>query len=261
MILGAQFCKEQGLTCFHTRLHQWGQHLSNAYTYDLHKRGSCQLQSASKTELVDVVDDNDKAVCEHGELQLLPDPLSLRERKAKPRDRVITACEKIDQHAVACSKQTAPETAVVAGRRTQTSRAFAPIAGKKDHSNHVPVNYYRIEHTKHLMQTLMRRTIGEQEKLYKQMKQLAASDINLTFDEAETLRDTSRLLAHEAAIMFDKSQHLLTKSNLMHNAKHSKYFLPAEETEQQETHAVKASGQVFAVGQCVITHQCHPAEI
>jgi hypothetical protein len=253
MILGAQFCKEQGFTSFHTRLQPWGTHLANKFTLELHKRGVHSMKHVTNQESVDIVDDNDKAPFESGEVQLLPDPTSRGERKNKPRDRIVTNCEKIQQHAEACAKQAAPETLLVAGRRRATSRTFAPIAGKTVHSNHIPVNYYKQEQTKQILQTLMRRTIGDQEQLYKQIKQLAASDVNLTFDEAETLRDTSRLLAHEAAIMYGKSQHLLTKSKaFVPSAKQSKYFLPAEDTEQQEAPAAAEPGQNFKQGQCVI---------
>jgi len=67
MILGAQFCKEQGFTSFHTRFNPWGTHLANKFTLELHKRGVHSMKPVTNQESVDIVDDNDKAPFESGE--------------------------------------------------------------------------------------------------------------------------------------------------------------------------------------------------
>jgi hypothetical protein len=252
MILGAEFCKEHGYTNFHTRLIPWGTHLSNSLTLDMHNRACQSIKQTNKIPISDVVEDEDKFACEHGETQLLPSPLTLKERKDARRDRVKTACEKIDEHAKKAAKQSKPETPKVAGSRRITSRVFAPIATKSQHQNHAPVNY-KLEDTKQILQMLMRGAIDGQQQLVKQLKQLSASSANLTFDEAETLRDTSKLLAHEAALFYEKSQHLLaTSKTFVPSAKHSRYFLPSEEHESQHPVVNKESSQAFANGQCVL---------
>jgi len=101
-----------------------------------------------------------------------------------------------------------------------------------------PCKYYKQEQTKQILQTTHAPHYRRPSSSFiKQLKQLAASDVNLTFDEAETLRDTSSLLAHEAAIMSMRNRSImLTKSKaFVPSAKHSKIlFYLQRSTEPQE---------------------------
>jgi hypothetical protein len=86
MILGSAFCKEQGLTCFHTRLKQW------------HETLSCkQTKRSREVEHVAVAGSDEIDYTSPYEHEPLLQPVS---KHRKSRERVITACERIDAHAV-----------------------------------------------------------------------------------------------------------------------------------------------------------------
>jgi hypothetical protein len=87
MILGSLFCKEQSFTNFHKRLQPWCESLSN--TRIKRTRGIDAVYAVSS---IPPVNECDKAACEHGEVQLLPSPLTNKELRV--RDRLINLRKK-----------------------------------------------------------------------------------------------------------------------------------------------------------------------
>jgi hypothetical protein len=240
MILGSAFCKEQELTCFHTRLAPWEACLSHTNT----KR----VREVEQVSQQDATPEQDRNPCEHGELQLLPNPLSYKESRV--RDRVTTTPEKVDQHAQKHASQAAQPTTVVAGKRRKEKRSNVPVVAKKDHSNHVPVSCERLAR-RQVMHILLNKTMQEQKCVLSKLEQLTASNVTMTMDEAETLRDTARLCALEAEKAYSNNKKLLGLSApTLQKAKQGRYFLDPF-AEAAPGRAAEGTARRFANGQCV----------
>ena len=246
MILGATFCREHTFTNFHVRLMPWEGELLGS------SRASTKASIIKRKRDLENIDVNAKdettAYERHAE-PLLPDPRSLKEQHT--RDRVVTNCEKLQavqkKHAI----QSRAETPITAGRRVPAARTFMPQLQRNDHKNHTPVAYSR-QVCKQVASILMLRAADEQNKLLTTLKQLSSSDTTLTFEEAETLKDTAKMCAMEAERVYTQQQHLVGKSiKTSTQAKQQRYFMDAEETHTAE--AEQSSGtQRFQAGQCVI---------
>jgi hypothetical protein len=240
MILGSSFCKEHGFTNFHTRLAPWDACLSHT--------NPKKVREVEHMSREDVIPEHDKSPCEHGELQLLPSPLTHNESRA--RDRVITTPEKIDMHAAKHAGQALLPTAVVAGKRRKVKRGQVPVVHKRDHVNHVPVNREHLAH-RNVMHILLNNTMQEQRCVLHKLQQLTTSDVTMTMDEAETLRDTARLCAMEAERVYKTNEHLLGLSApSLQQAKQHRYFMdPMSQAAAVPT--AETTSRRFANGQCV----------
>ena len=91
MILGSAFCREQGLTCFHTRLAPWEEFLS--HTAPQRPKRSRGVDEVSHE---DVVPEDSKPTRERDELESTDNPFN---NLLRVRERVVTVPEKIDEHA------------------------------------------------------------------------------------------------------------------------------------------------------------------
>jgi hypothetical protein len=242
MILGAIFCKEQGFTCFHSKLLPWDVDLSNSRP---------KLRPKQRDiEQIDVVPEEDKAPFERrASEQLLPNPLSYEE--ARKRERVISVYEKIGENRSKHQNQQQQPTLPTAGRRVQARRIFMPRLQRNDHSNHVPVAYDK-RVCKQVASILMQRAVDDQHKLVTRLKQLSVSGVTLTLEEAETLKDTARLCAAEAERIYRDQHHMLHKTvTTFKQAKEQRYFMNATEAPVGDrTHVVDE--RRFRNGQCVL---------
>ncbi len=242
MILGSAFCREQGLTCFHTRLAPWEEILS-------HAQRPKRAREVEQVECDDIVPEESKPTREREH----DDDSPLADISRRERDRVKTAYEKIDEHAKKHAVQIIPPTPVIAGKRRAVKRTFAPEVVKKDFSNHVPVNYEKLRH-RDVMHILLNNTMQEQQGVLSKLKEIHESKVTLTMDEAETLRDTAQLCAMEAEKIYSKNQHLLKVSGAAtHTAvqtKQHRYFMePFAEAEKVQ--AQEPTERRFINGQCV----------
>ena len=241
MILGSTFCKEQSFTNFHLRLASWDDKLSNTREKAKRNRGVEQVSAEV------MFDDSEQQPYEHGETQLLPDPCTHSE--AMQRSRVVTTCEKIDQLRAKHSKQVVTATEKQAGSRRVHRHTFMPTLTLNSHENRSPVKYNRVQ-SRNISQFLARRVIDEQKSLLKQMQQLRESDVVLTSEELETLKDTAKLCALEAAKWADGTS---TTSGDQEQAfaptPKRRYFMGDDVAGSSE---VAAPNQVFYKGQCVI---------
>ena len=240
MILGSEFCREQGLTCFHTRLAPWEECLSHS-----NPKRVREVQQVSPQELAP---ENDKNPCEHGELQLLPSPLTDKESRA--RDRVITVAEKINEHARKHAEQARAPTPVIAGKRRREKHSNVPLLTKQNHGNHAPVSCEKLAH-RNVMNILLNQTRQQQKCMLTKLQQLTTSNVTMTMDEAETLRDTARLCALEAEKAYSNNVRLLGLSKpTLQTAKQERYFLdPFAEAATVQT--AEGTARRFANGQCV----------
>jgi hypothetical protein len=245
MILGSTFCKEHGYTNFHLRLMPWEGELLGATRASTRK---CVQKQKLVYEHLEVVKEEDKSPYERRSVeQLLPDPRTGNEKR--PRDRVVTSCEKISAKRQQHMIQARAETPITAGRRVPTTRVFMPELQRNDHSNHAPVSYKR-QVCKQVANILMQRASDEQNKLITTLKQLSASGTTLTFEEAETLKDTAKMCAMEAERVYAQQQHLIGQSlSTFKDVKQHRYFMDAEPTTKAEK---TNSEQRFHNGQCVI---------
>ena len=230
MILGSQFCKENEFTSFHTRLSPWTEILS-------HNRKKRSLESVTCVE----EEDESTAVLRDDEddEQLLPSPLE------RTRDRVETTCEKVYKHANKFAKAKRAETAKTAGRRVAANRVFASISAPNSHANHTPVDYDKYQ-SKYIAQHLARHVIDDQKILLKKLTQLKEADVNLTMEEQETMRDTARMCAREAAKIYEKNHRWLEKNET--KEANSSYFMSDDEDGEAGDH----SERKFANGQCIV---------
>ncbi len=243
MILGSAFCREQGLTCFHTRLAPWEEFLS-------HEQRSKRSREIEQVTCEDVVPEESKPTRER-EHELENTPFS--ELNRSERERHKTVCEKIDEHAKKHAEQAIPPTPVIAGKRRAAKRSYAPEISKKDFSNRVPVNYEKLTH-RNVMHILLNKTMQEQKNVLSKLQHIQESKVTLTMDEAETLRDTARLCAMEAEKVYSNNQHLLKVSGAtaptVTQAKQHRYFMePFAEAEKVQ--ATEATARRFSNGQCV----------
>jgi len=240
MILGSTFCREHEFTSFHTRLVPWNKAYPNVHKSEL----------AKEKRTVDVVsvvipEKDESATRERSSDGLLPCPVANSERK---REHVKTTCEKLDELNEKHAKKQRDETQKTAGRRVAESKTFVAHGQDKhsraaQHANHTPVQYDQ-KQSKYIANYL-RYIIEDHTKLYKELQHLKASNVNLTMDEQEALKDAARLCAKEAADIYEKQQHLLER-NEKRDAKKS-YFMAAED----EAPDLSAKRK-FANGQCVI---------
>jgi hypothetical protein len=193
------------------------------------------------------VSDDDKASYErHGGEQLLPSPLE------RQRERVVSIYEKIDQHISNHSKQERKPTHLTAGRRLPEKRIFMPQIQRQEHRNHTPVSYNK-QVSRQVASILMHKAISEQQQVVNTLKELQSSGTTLTFEEAETLKDTAKLCAMEAERVYSEQQHLLGKSiSTLKEAKQQRYFMNAEGQEPDDKKEHTSSTQRFCNGQCVI---------
>jgi hypothetical protein len=247
MILGSAFCREQGLTCFHTRLAPWEEFLS--HTAPQHPKRSREVDEVSRE---DVVPEDSKPARERDVLDHEHNPFqNLIERN---RDRVITTPEKIDQHAKKFAEQIIPPTPVIAGKRRACKRGFAPDIIKKDFSNRVPVNYEKLTH-RSVMHILLNKTMQEQRGVLKKLQEITESKVTLTMDEADLLRDTARLCAMEAEKVYSTNQHLLKASGATvptaTQTKQHRYFMEPF-AEAEKVAQTEPTSHRFANGQCVM---------
>ena len=246
MILGSAFCREQGLTCFHTRLAPWEEFLS--HTAPQRPKRSREVDEVSRE---DVVPEDSKPARERDVLDHEHNPFQdLHERT---RDRVITTPEKISEHAKKHAEQIIPPTPVVAGKRRAYKRGFAPEIIKKDFSNRVPVNYEKITH-RSVMHILLNKTMQEQQGVLSKLKEITESKVTLTMDEAEILRDTARLCANEAEKVYSTNRHLLKASGAaaptVTQTKQHRYFMEPF-AEAEKVTQTEPTLRRFANGQCV----------
>jgi hypothetical protein len=240
MILGSLFCREQEFTCFHTRLAPWEECLS-------HNRPK-RVREVEQVSQAIAIPDDEKQPCEHGDIQLLPCPHTNKE--ARTRDRVFTVPEKIDEHAKKHAEQKTLPTLVVAGKRRKEHHGQVPSIIKKDHSNHMPVTCEKLAHRK-VMHILLNQTMQEQKSILNKFQQITSSNVTMTMDEAETLRDTARMCAREAEKAYSNNKHLLglSKPTLQH-AKQERYYLdPFAEAEPGKS--AEGTARRFVNGQCV----------
>jgi hypothetical protein len=241
MILGSAFCKEQSYTNFHLRLAPWSDQLSNTRVKAKRGRGVDQVNA----DVID--DDSEKQPYERGETQLLPSPRSNIE--ARQRSRVETTCEKIDQHNAKHSKQVVSATEKQAGSRRANKHTFAPALTLNSHENHSPVKYDQVQ-SRNISHLIARKVINEQTSLLKQMRQLRESDVVLTAEELETLKDTAKLCALEAARWVDgMSKTSGDQEQAFAPTAKKRYFMGDEDAGSSEAAACK---QAFQKGQCVV---------
>ena len=239
MILGSAFCKEQSFTNFHLRLAPWKEELSN--TRSKRARGVDHVTTA------DDCDDSEKHPYESGVTQLLECPLEQSE--ARQRSRVTTTCEKIDQFKQKHSKQEAEATVKQAGSRRASKHLYAPTLSPNSHENHMPVKYDQVQ-TRNIAHLLARTVIQKQQDLLKQMSQLRESDVTLTSDELETLKDIAKACALEAARWADGKCNLTGEQEQTYAPKPKKrYFMGDDDAGSSEA---AASKQAFQKGQCVV---------
>jgi hypothetical protein len=188
MILGSAFCRQQGFTNFHLRLAPWSDKLSN--------NRAKRVRSVEQIDADIACEDDERTPYAGEDDQLLPCPLSQGE--GRQRSRVMTPCEKIDQFQNKHSKQKDAATVKQAGCRRASKHLFAPVLSRNSHENRSPVKYNQVQ-SKHISRFLVRNVIDEHKVLLKQMQQLRDSDVVLTSEELETLKDTAKLCALEAA--------------------------------------------------------------
>ncbi len=241
MILGSAFCKEQGFTNFHLRLSPWSEVLSN--TRAKRARGVEHINA-------DVADDDGEKQPYHcDEVVLLPCPLTNNQIEAKKRhrSRVKTPCEKIDELAENHSSQKAEPTVKQAGRRRASKNIFMPALTLKSHINHTPATYSQVQ-TRQIANFLARRVANEQKTLLKQFEQLRESDVVLTADELELMKDTARLCAMEAARWSDKKPPEAQEQAYAPTPK-KRYFMNDDEAGGG---GAACSKQTFQKGQCVV---------
>jgi hypothetical protein len=126
-----------------------------------------------------------------------------------------------------------------------------PQLQKKDHSNHAPVVYSK-QVCNQVASILMQRVTVEQNKLLTTLKQLSASGATLTFEEAETLKDTARMCAMEAERVYAQQQRLIGKSmTTLKQTKEHRYFMDADEPPPSAIDK-STTAQQFHIGQCVM---------
>ena len=236
LLLGAEFCKQQGFTNFHTRLQPWHIRLAHPKTRHLAQFNSLeQVEEQDDVEpLYEILEreprpdtdgwgfdtgfTNANALQTAIDAQRVPDELQpLLRQPSKPRiparDRVVTICEQLDEHAIkfAESKESKRERECekIGGRRVRNRNTLTNIPpAPKSHSNHVPVQYNPVQ-SRQVASLLARRVIDEQKQLHKTLKHLTASEATLTMEEAEIMRDTARMCAREAADFYEKNEALL----------------------------------------------------
>ncbi len=229
MILGAKYCREQEFTNFHTRLVPW----DDSYSHDRSKR--------CVDNVVAIVPEKDETSVRESEDE------QNRAAPERVRERVVTTCEKIDAFSAEHAKKPRVETQQTAGRRVADSSTFLMKGQDKGraarHENHTPVNYNRQQSRN--IANYLRYVIDDHTKLYKQLKQIKESDVNLTIDEQEALKDAARLCAKEAADIYEKQQHVLERKEI--SERRAKYFMNPEEEEEKSS-----SSRTFANGACVI---------
>ena len=241
MILGSAFCKEQSFTNFHLRLAPWDDHFSHNRKKTKRTRDVEQLSAEA------ICDEDEKQPYERRGAWLLPNPST--DDEPKPRHRVITTCEKIDQIAETCKKQEPVPTAKQAGSRKAHKRVFMPTLVPNSHNNHTPVKYDQVQ-SKRIEHFLARNVISEQKVLLKKMQELRESDVVITADELETLKDTARLCAAEAAKWADTdSKTAGAQEQAFAPTPRKRYFMSDEDENSGETAAVN---QTFKKGQCVV---------
>ena len=80
-----------------------------------------------------------------------------------------------------------------------------PLLSKQNHRNHTPVSCEKLAH-RNVMHILLNRTRQQQKCMLNKLQQLTASNVTMTMDEAETLRDTARLCALEAEKAYSNNQ-------------------------------------------------------
>ena len=269
MILGAAFCKEAGLTQFHTLLKPWNDVLY--HTSVSSKKPTKRSRDVEQIETAEGVNSEPLPTADKTRGQERATNAQIFQRKLNKsnepsvsdvedhelaallqRDRVTTNPEKISEHYAKHSAQALAPTVKIAGRRRAEPTTFMPLLCVNDHSNHAPVKY-NINQSKQIAHMLARQTIDNQKALYKQLKQLAATDVVLTMEEQQTLRDTARMCAQEAAAVFEHQQHLLgTKtSEAASCAKPQRYFMGGDSDELLPS-PVESTVQRFATGQCVV---------
>jgi hypothetical protein len=231
MILGSKFCREQEFTSFHTRLVPWDE----SYWYAREKKRTVDCVSV-------VIPEKDESVPrERSSYQLLPSPV---ENSQRLRERVVTTCEKIDAFKTMQAKKQRVETEKTAGRRVAATTAFVAHGQSSTvtHANHTPVTYNRLQ-AKHIANYL-RHVVDEHSKLYKQLQYLKESNVNLTMDEQEQLKDAARLCAKEAADIYESQQHLLERNEKQ--SMKQRYFMNSEDAQDS------VASRKFQNGQCVI---------
>jgi hypothetical protein len=239
MILGSSFCREQSFTNFHLRLQSWDETLSNT-----------RAKRARDVEQIDaniIYDESEKQVREHSSTQLLPNPLTREE--SRKQGRVITSCEKIDELAKKHSIQKAAPTVKQAGSRRASKHIFTPLVTSSSHDNHTPVKYDQVQ-ARNISQFLAKRVIDEHKHLIKQMQQLRDSDVVLTADELETLKDTARLCALEASRLAGDSGTSVDAEQAYAPKSKQRYFMSDDDVGNNGESM--APEQTFKKGQCVV---------
>ena len=234
MLLGSQFCKEHNFTSFHSRLTPWTDELSNKRSKrvrEVQQTTAAPAMSAINTSIPYERPSETPNAERYAELSRHG-----WQYQPPPRQRVVTTCEKIDQHAKKhATRALQEEFKPLAGQRRANKKQFTPVLQPNTHENHSPVQYNCVQ-SRQLSTLLQQRAIDSQKTLYKTLKQLSETNVTLTFDEAEVLRDTARLCALEASKVFDNS------------AKGNRYFM---DDEQPATVAQQSKSQKYTIGQCV----------
>ena len=268
LVLGSQFCKEQCFTNFHTRLQPWTLNSAPArraaFDHSQRASGSAMHLAALDAEFeVPATSTAFKSTrgADANENDVLWDITFNDEhvgRTKEKRDRVETACERIDAHAsLHAQTHKLAQSTVTAGRRLKAKSSHTLPPTPNLHINHVPVArglvQYNETQSKQIANLLARRTIDEQKTLFKTLQQLGQRNVPLSMDEAENLRDTANLCASEAANVFARTQQLLDAQadKSYAPAANSRYFMDWE-GEGSDTAPDTRPETKFVNGQMVI---------
>ena len=231
MVLGSQFCREQGFTSFHEKLVPWRDKLSSCQTKRKIDNITMQPEDISVSKY-----DSEGTVWQEADL-----PSNCQ--SDRKRDRVDTHCERIDRHAAVHAKKARAETPITAGKRV-AARPSYPLPAPSNHSNYAPSNY-NLAHTRQIANVLARRVKDESAALRVSLQELQHSNVSLTCDEQETLRDAAKMCALAAANLCTQNPRALQKA--------------VKETQKGKTHYLGADEDVpegavrrFKNGDCVI---------
>ena len=112
--------------------------------------------------------------------------------EAKSQDQLSTACEKYDALAVKHAIIPKAHTPKLAGKRHAEKHTFKRCLTPKSHEGAAQVNCNKAQ-SMQLAQLLTQRIKTEQTSLLKSLKEFADSDVMLTMDDTETMRDTTKM--------------------------------------------------------------------
>ena len=188
LVLGSKFCKEQCFTNFHKRLQPWVNNRTPAMQakFENAQRAANAISAGRRLDSIDAEFDQpepqqrakgDNPRGEPDANSVLWD-ITLGEatrdyvylQQNGKRERVETACERIDAHAAKHAATTMLlQSEVVAGKRRRAKRLHESAPTLKTHENHRPTAYQPVQYneaqTRHIANVLARRAIDEQKML------------------------------------------------------------------------------------------------